>query len=98
MQDKGVSVFCAKDSNDQLQALAAITQGYCPVVRIGWGSWDSSVGIVMGYGLRSRGSIPSRDKRFFSTPQCPDWLCALFLQAPLTNHNQAEEQALVTLP
>jgi hypothetical protein len=27
----------------------------------------SSVGIVMGYGLDGRGSIPCRDKRFFSS-------------------------------
>jgi hypothetical protein len=29
------------------------------------------VGIVMGYGLGGRGSIPGRDNRFFSTPQHP---------------------------
>jgi hypothetical protein len=34
-------------------------------------SQDSSVGIVMGYRLDGRGSIPNRSKIFFSTPQCP---------------------------
>jgi hypothetical protein len=33
-----------------------------------------SVGIAMGYGQNGRGSIPSRDKRFFSSPQRPDRL------------------------
>jgi hypothetical protein len=32
----------------------------------------SSVGIATGYGLGDRGLIPSRSKRFFSTPQHPD--------------------------
>jgi hypothetical protein len=31
-------------------------------------SQDNSVGIVMGYKLDGQGSIPSRDKRFFSSP------------------------------
>jgi hypothetical protein len=30
-------------------------------------SWDSSVGIVTGYGLDGLGSIPGRGKRFSST-------------------------------
>jgi hypothetical protein len=30
---------------------------------------DSSVGIATGFGRNGRGYIPSRDKRFFSTPQ-----------------------------
>jgi hypothetical protein len=34
--------------------------------------WDSSVGIATDYGLDSWGSIPGRDKRFFSTPQHTD--------------------------
>jgi hypothetical protein len=34
-------------------------------------SMDSSVGIAMGYGLDSKGSIPDGGKRFFSTPQRP---------------------------
>jgi hypothetical protein len=33
---------------------------------------DSSVGVAMGYGLISQGSIPGRGKRLFFTPQCPD--------------------------
>jgi hypothetical protein len=37
-------------------------------------SQDSSVSIVMGYGLASPGLIFGRGKRFFSIPQCPDWL------------------------
>jgi hypothetical protein len=28
-----------------------------------------------GYGLDGQGSIPGRGRRFFSSPQCPDWLC-----------------------
>jgi hypothetical protein len=38
------------------------------------GSADSLVSITIGYGLESRDSIPDRDKRFFSTAQCPDRL------------------------
>jgi hypothetical protein len=30
-------------------------------------SWDRSVGIIMGYGLDGRSSIPGRDNRFLST-------------------------------
>jgi hypothetical protein len=37
-------------------------------------SQDSSVGIVTGYMLDRLGSIPGRDKRYFSSPQCPDQL------------------------
>jgi hypothetical protein len=33
-----------------------------------------SVDIVMDYRLYDRGSIPGRGKRFFSSPQHPDWL------------------------
>jgi hypothetical protein len=39
-------------------------------------SQDSSVGIVTANGLDGQGSIPSRRKRFFSTPQHPDQLWA----------------------
>jgi hypothetical protein len=35
-------------------------------------SWDSSVGIVTGYKLDVLGSVPSRGKRFLSTPQHPN--------------------------
>jgi hypothetical protein len=35
---------------------------------------DSSLGIATGHGLDDRGSIFSRDKRFFSCPQCQDRL------------------------
>jgi hypothetical protein len=35
-----------------------------------------AVGIAMGYVLDGRGSIPSRGKIFFPTPQHPDWLWA----------------------
>jgi hypothetical protein len=35
---------------------------------------DSSVGITTGYGLGGHVSSPGRSKRFFSTPQRPDWL------------------------
>jgi hypothetical protein len=35
------------------------------------GSSDSSVGIATDYGLFGRGSIPSRGKRFFFSPQRP---------------------------
>jgi hypothetical protein len=38
------------------------------------GSCHGSVSIVMGYRLDGQGSIPGGDKRFFSTPQHPDWL------------------------
>jgi hypothetical protein len=38
---------------------------------------NSSVGIATDYGLDVWGLIPSRSKRFFSTPQCPDWLWIL---------------------
>jgi hypothetical protein len=34
----------------------------------------NSVGIATGYGLDTRGSIPGKGKRFFSTPQRPDML------------------------
>jgi hypothetical protein len=37
-------------------------------------SRDSSVIIVTGCGLDDRGSIPGRDKKYFSTPQRPDRL------------------------
>lgn len=37
-------------------------------------SWNSSVSIVMGYGLDDCGLIPGMGKRFFSSPQHPDWL------------------------
>jgi hypothetical protein len=37
-------------------------------------SRDSLVGIVTGYGLDSRCSIPGRGKRIFSTPQRTDRL------------------------
>jgi hypothetical protein len=37
-------------------------------------SQDSSVSIAMGCGLDTWNLIPSREKRFFSTPQHPDWL------------------------
>jgi hypothetical protein len=37
-------------------------------------SWDSSVSIVMGYRLDGWGSIPSRSKRFLSSPPRPDRL------------------------
>jgi hypothetical protein len=35
---------------------------------------DISVGIAKGYGLDGRGSISGRGKKFFFTPQRPDWL------------------------
>jgi hypothetical protein len=31
-------------------------------------SWDSSIGIEMGYGLGGWDSIPSKGKRYFSSP------------------------------
>jgi hypothetical protein len=34
---------------------------------------DNSVSTVTGYWLDGHGLIPSRRKRFFCTPQCPDW-------------------------
>jgi hypothetical protein len=34
-------------------------------------SRDSSVDIMTGYELDGRGYIPGKDKRFFSSPQCP---------------------------
>jgi hypothetical protein len=37
-------------------------------------SQNSSVGVATGYGLDGRGSIPRSGKRFFSSPQRPDWL------------------------
>jgi hypothetical protein len=39
---------------------------------------DSPVGIVMDYGRESRGLIPGKSKRFFSTPQRPDGLDQLW--------------------
>jgi hypothetical protein len=39
-------------------------------------SRDSSVGIETGYKMDGAGSIPGRDKRFFSTPQRPNQLRA----------------------
>jgi hypothetical protein len=49
--------------------------GKCLVfIMRGGRSWYSSVGIVTGHGLDSRGQIPSRSKRFFSSPQHPDRL------------------------
>jgi hypothetical protein len=35
---------------------------------------DSSVGIAIGYGLDSRGSVPGISKTLFSSPQRPYWL------------------------
>jgi hypothetical protein len=35
---------------------------------------DSSISIATGYKLDGLGLIPDRGKRFFSSPQCPDWL------------------------
>jgi hypothetical protein len=37
-------------------------------------SQGSSAVIMTGYRLDGRGSIPSRDKRYFFSPQCPDQL------------------------
>jgi hypothetical protein len=37
-------------------------------------SQDTSDSIATGYGLDGRGSIPGKGKKFFSTPQRPDWL------------------------
>jgi hypothetical protein len=37
-------------------------------------SRNSSVGIATGYVLDGRDSISGKGKRFFSTPQRPDWL------------------------
>jgi hypothetical protein len=37
-------------------------------------SRDSSVGIALGYMLDDRGSIPGRDREFFSSPPRPDRL------------------------
>jgi hypothetical protein len=42
---------------------------------INW-SLDSSVSIVTVYGLDSRGSVPRRGNRSFSSPQHPDQICA----------------------
>jgi hypothetical protein len=41
------------------------------VIKI-FSSWDGSFGIIMGYRLNGKDSIPSRVKRYFSSPQCPD--------------------------
>jgi hypothetical protein len=41
------------------------------------GERDSSAGIVMGYGLETKGSIPEAVKKFLSSPQCPDRLQGL---------------------
>jgi hypothetical protein len=53
------------------------TQGYVS------GTWDSSVGIAMGYGLDDRGSIAGRGKTFFSCPNgsvlCPGSLRSMIL-------------------
>jgi hypothetical protein len=38
-------------------------------------SRDNSVAITMDYELDGRGSIPGKDKRFFSSSQYPNWLC-----------------------
>jgi hypothetical protein len=38
------------------------------------GEPDSSVGIKTSHGLDGWGLIPSRGKRYFSSPQCPDQL------------------------
>jgi hypothetical protein len=41
---------------------------------------DSTVSIVLGYGLDSWSLIPGRDKRFVSNPQCPDqFWCPTYL-------------------
>jgi hypothetical protein len=53
------SLFQDKESKRK-----AVSLGY-------WENQDSSVCITIGYVLDSRGSIPKRDKRFFSTPQRP---------------------------
>jgi hypothetical protein len=61
----------------------------CPMTIPNERSRDSSVGTATGYGLDGWGSISSRGKRFFSTPQRPDrlwgppsllsnWYCGLF--------------------
>jgi hypothetical protein len=44
-------------------------------IKIGKISWDSSVGIVMGYGLDDQVLIPGGDKTV-SSPQHPDQLCS----------------------
>jgi hypothetical protein len=38
-------------------------------------SWDSSISVVIGYGLDGWDLIPGRRKIFFSTPQHSDRLC-----------------------
>jgi hypothetical protein len=49
-----------------------------------WKSQDSSVGITAGYGLVYLGSISGSGKRFFSNPQCPDWIWG----PPSLQHNR----------
>jgi hypothetical protein len=44
------------------------------VLQFGIESWNSPAYIAMSYRLDVQGSIPDRDKRFFSDPQCADWL------------------------
>jgi hypothetical protein len=41
-------------------------------VFVWYSTW--SVSIVTGYGLDIKGSIPGRGKRFFFSPQHPDWI------------------------
>jgi hypothetical protein len=47
-------------------------------ISISWcalhGSQDSSISVVMGFGLDSQSLSPGRDKRFLCSPQHPDWL------------------------
>jgi hypothetical protein len=35
-------------------------------------SWDSSVGVAMGYGLDGHGSMPGSGKKFCSSPHFPE--------------------------
>jgi hypothetical protein len=44
---------------------------------------DSSVGITTDYGMDYRGLIPCTGKRFFSSPQRPDWLWTHTVSYPM---------------
>jgi hypothetical protein len=55
---------------DNWFGLRKLYHNFLPLTR----SLDSSLDTVMGCRLDSRSLIPGRAKRFFYTPQHPDWL------------------------
>jgi hypothetical protein len=63
-------------NSNHVQCLCTIHIGICIVLHTSCKGRDSSVGVVTGYGMGGRVSVPGRGKIFFS-PYRPDRLCGL---------------------